>query len=213
MVEVYRIVRKGWTRLRGWSARHPIAVSIVPGMLVLAGMLALQAAGAPLVERLGLGVFDSYQRAAPRAYKDAPVRIVDIDDETIRRMGQWPWPREEIGRLTRALTEAGAAVVAYDVVFSEPDRTAPARLGARIADPAAKAVLSRLPDPDATLAADFGSMPVVLGYFLSRDGGSRPVPPKAGFAVTGTQPRRIPRFESAIPPLPGLVAAAAGTGW
>ena len=56
----------------------------------------------PEVEREVLRLFDSYQRAAPRDYEPTPVRVVDIDEETIRRMGQWPWPRNRsTARLTR----------------------------------------------------------------------------------------------------------------
>ena len=38
-------------------------------------------------------VFDQYQRVAPREYQPVPVKIVDIDDESLARAGQWPWPR------------------------------------------------------------------------------------------------------------------------
>src|SRR3569832_930499 len=36
-------------------------------------------------------VFDAYQRSLPRPYRSAPVRIVDIDEATLARLGQWPW--------------------------------------------------------------------------------------------------------------------------
>ena len=45
-------------------------------------------------------VFDYYQRLEPRAYQDAPVRIVDIDDASLARLGQWPWPRSEVAALS-----------------------------------------------------------------------------------------------------------------
>lgn len=73
-------------------------------------------------------VFDQYQRIAPRTYQPLPVKIVDIDDASIARLGQWPWPRSVIASLAAKLRAQGAAVVAFDVVFSEPDRTAPARV-------------------------------------------------------------------------------------
>ena len=37
--------------------------------------------------------FDTFQRLHPREFQNAPVRIVDIDEESLRRYGQWPWPR------------------------------------------------------------------------------------------------------------------------
>ena len=57
-------------------------------------------------------VFDQYQRWKPRPYAfDQPVRIVAIDDESLKRLGQWPWPRERLGALVDALKRAGVASV------------------------------------------------------------------------------------------------------
>ncbi|HVL29175.1 MAG TPA: CHASE2 domain-containing protein, partial [Sphingomicrobium sp.] len=54
-------------------------------------------------ERIGFLIFDAYQRLAPRPYAEVPVKVVDIDEETVRRFGQWPWPRTDIARMTEAL--------------------------------------------------------------------------------------------------------------
>ncbi|WP_374139751.1 CHASE2 domain-containing protein, partial [Sphingomonas sp. 32-62-10] len=106
--------------------------AVLPALGALLIVALLQLVGVPQLERLGLLLFDGYQRAVPRPYEDAPVRIVDIDDESIRRLGQWPWPRTDIADLTRRLGDAGAASIAYDIVFSEPDRTSPGRIAARL---------------------------------------------------------------------------------
>jgi adenylate cyclase len=73
-------------------------------------------------------VFDQYQRWSPRVYQTVPVRIVDIDDASLARLGQWPWPRGHLAELTERLRAAGAAAIAFDVIFAEPDRTAPAAM-------------------------------------------------------------------------------------
>jgi adenylate cyclase len=75
------------------------------------------------VARLRLLAFDTYQQLQPRRYDPAvPVRILDIDEASLARFGQWPWPRSLIADLTQRLTEAGAAAVAFDFVFVERDR-------------------------------------------------------------------------------------------
>lgn len=186
------------------------------GVATVIGVTALQVIGLPIVDRLGLAVFDSYQRLAPRPYEDAPVRILDIDDESIRRLGQWPWPREQVAALTDRLAESGAAVIAYDVVFSEPDRTSPALVAERLragGDPEAAAVVARLPDPDGVLAGSIAASPVVLGYFLTYDEQVHVAPAATGMAVAGSSPTNVPTFANAIPPLPGLIDTAAGTGF
>ncbi len=200
--------RLGLARLRPTPAMLGIATVLV--------MLGLQVFGLPIVDRIGLATFDAYQRAAPRPYEDAAVRIVDIDDESIRRLGQWPWPRETLAELTDRLAQAGAAVIAYDIVFSEPDRTSPSRLAERVraqGDEEAAVILDRLPEPDGTFAEAVGYSPVVLGYFLTHEGQERAPQPLAGLAVGGSTPTAVATFSNAISPLPGLVATAAGSGF
>ena len=48
---------------------------VLAGLLVTALVALLQLLHLPSLDRLGLLLFDSYQRAAPRAYEDAPVRV------------------------------------------------------------------------------------------------------------------------------------------
>ena len=69
--------------------------------------------------------FDQFQRWHPRPYAGVPVRVVDIDEQSLARLGQWPWPRTRLAALLDKLGADGAACVAFDMVFAEPDRTAP----------------------------------------------------------------------------------------
>ena len=192
--------------------------AILIGLAALLSVLALQVAGFAGTDRLGLLLFDRYQRAAPRAFEDAGVRIVDIDDESIRRLGQWPWPRTDVAALVRKLTAAGASTVAFDVVFAEPDRTSPALLAKRVrleggAAPIV-AALAAMPDHDTAFAQTLQEAPSVLGYFLTREGSAAAMPPKAGMAVVGSPPSAgVPRFPNAIQPLAPLRDAASGGGF
>ena len=82
-----------------------------------------------LVERLRNLVFDSYQRSSPRVWTpDLPVRIVDIDDASLEKMGQWPWPRSTLAELNNHLNANGAGAIVFDMVFAEKDRLAPAAM-------------------------------------------------------------------------------------
>ena len=70
--------------------------------VVLAAMLALRAWDPLLLQELRWLAFDTYQRLAPRTYDPAmPVKIVDLDDELLARIGQWPWPRTQVANLAR----------------------------------------------------------------------------------------------------------------
>ena len=88
--------------------------------------------------------FDEFQRLDAPPYDPAtPVRIVAIDEASLKALGQWPWPRTRLAELVDKLRAMGAATVAFDVIFAEPDRAS------------LEAILPTLPDP--TLAAELAT--------------------------------------------------------
>lgn len=56
---------------------------------------------------------------APRA----PVKLIMVDDKSLKEVGQWPWPRSIHAQIIRQLKADGVKDVFYDIVFSEPERT------------------------------------------------------------------------------------------
>ncbi|MGO9443500.1 MAG: CHASE2 domain-containing protein [Thiobacillaceae bacterium] len=169
----------------------------------------------PALQVLRNTVFDQYQRWAPRVYSDAAVRIVDIDDASLARLGQWPWPRTRIAELVDRLRSSGAAAVVFDMMFAEPDRTSPtAMLALWKPTPGLRAYLTALPDHDSVLANSIGQGGVVLGYAVTREG-----PPPSHFAkpfrTVDIGPSPLPflnQFNGAVTALPALQDAAAGNG-
>jgi adenylate cyclase len=164
-------------------------------------------------------VFDYFQRIQPREYEPAPVKIVDIDDASLTKIGQWPWPRTSVAALVDRLAHAGAAVIAFDIVFAEPDRTSPSRMvpvwsATGHIDDATRNVLAALPDHDEVLAASIKAAGnVVAGFVLTRGKQGGPPLKKGTFVTAGDDPRPyIPAFQGAISTLPILAGAAAGNG-
>jgi len=47
--------------------------------------------------------------------------IAVVDDESIKEIGRWPWPRTVIARLVDKLKENKVKAIGFDIVFSEPD--------------------------------------------------------------------------------------------
>jgi adenylate cyclase len=188
-------------------------------LLALVIAVAARVAAPDLLDRLMLISFDLYQRIAPRAAGDIPIRIVDIDNEALKQYGQWPWARTIDAELIDKLRDAGAAIVAFDIVFSEPDRTSPQLLLSELKrqgelNPETTQLLSGLPDPDTQLAAAMKSMPTVAGFILADQGGAVKPVPKAGYAFAGNEPLRfVDTFPAAISDLPEFQAAAAGNGF
>src|ERR1700730_11718947 len=72
-------------------SKNGSAVGAPTAMLVI--LTLLRAYDPWIVKELQERTFDAYQRLQPRPHAELPVRIVDIDEASIARYGQWPWPR------------------------------------------------------------------------------------------------------------------------
>jgi len=129
-----------------------------------------------------------------------------------------------LAKITDRLTELGAVVIAFDVIFAEPDRTSPIAVASNLpADPqydAARAQLAALPDPDADFAAALARSPSVLAFAYSSDAALSADPSSEfpyGFSIIGTAEEnyvagKVQGAPFAILPLPALMQAARGMG-
>jgi adenylate cyclase len=145
------------------------------------------------------------------------VTIVDIDDKSLEKFGQWPWPRTRIADLITELTRLQAVVIAFDAVFSEPDRLNPADAADtfRNLDEDTRAKLRALPSNDEIFAEAIRKSRVVLGESGAAEelAALDKTLPVTGLAMLGEEPQRF-MFE-----FPGLLRntkvlehAAAGRG-
>lgn len=172
----------------------------------------------PLRANLDNLVFDQYQRWKPRPYAfDQPVRIVDIDDESIHLLGRWPWSRRTMGQLVDALVKAGVAGVGFDFLFSEHDVVPADAAGCKegaTADSAARC--EDRASGDAAFADAIADRPVVLGIFLSpsHNGSQASLTPKTGMSFVGDMPTSLlTTFIGVLVPIPKLADAASGLGF
>ncbi len=187
-------------------------------IVILALLLALRLDDPSPVELARWLTFDVYQRLKPRQYDPGlPVKIVDIDDESLARLGQWPWPRTLMARLVDRLGELGVAVIAFDSQFAEPDRSSPENvLPLWPATPEVLALRQRaadFPSHDQIFSQAVARAPVVTGFVLTHGEGTRTPAAKATFATAGDDPKPfVPAFSGAIATLPQLEDAATGSG-
>ncbi|MBN8997979.1 MAG: adenylate/guanylate cyclase domain-containing protein [Rhizobiales bacterium] len=193
---------------------RPIYYLVVAAFLV--GAVLLRLSDPFPVQALRYLGFDLYQRIDPAPpIADKPVVVVDIDEASLKAVGQWPWPRSLMAELTQRLAEAGAASIAFDVLFSEADQTSPEQVIKRLPpDVAARvgAVIDPAAGNDTRFAEALMATPSILGISLSSDGGEPPQI-KAGFAVAGDDPRPfVPDFSGAVRNLPALEDATHGIG-
>lgn len=198
-------------------------ISLLVGVLAIAASLVLRAWDPPVMKTIGLSLFDTYQRVKPREYRPAPVRIIDIDEASLKKLGQWPWPRTMIAELASRLTQLGASAIGFDIVFAEPDRTSPKVMAALwrqagAVDEATETRITKLPDHDDALAEMLAQTPSVLGFVLTGEETEEGAPalpvPKAGIAYGGSNPAPfLNSYQGMTNNLAQLREAAPGIGY
>lgn len=184
----------------------------------LAMLVALRVADPLPVERLRLQQFDLLQRLKPRVADatTSPVIIVAIDETSLKRYGQWPWPRSLMARLVAALAQQAPASVGFDIIFAEPDRLSPDALADSLVDldPALRAHLKALPTNDARLAESLRAIPAVLGDAGLVLDGNPPAPDdfaRTPSQTAGADPKpHLFRFNGLLRNIDLLSAAARG---
>jgi len=150
--------------LRRWFGRK-FGFARLICLVLLVGLAALRIADFAPIEELRVRTFDSYQRFDPRVKTARPVTIIDIDEPSLKKLGQWPWPRTYIADMVINLANLGAVAIGFDVVFSEPDRLNPevAAKTMRYLDDLTRNKLRELPSNDQILADAIRRTRVVLG--------------------------------------------------
>lgn len=199
--------------------RKFFSLTRITGFLLLIGLLAIQIVDPYPVEFMRNKTFDMYQRAQPREIISRPVTIVDLDEESLAEIGQWPWPRTIIADMVANLFRMGAGVVAFDMAFPEPDRLSPRMIAENVSglNPDLKAQLEKLPSNDEYLANIIKQTRVVLGQAgfdrVIEDQVRRP-PVKKSIAFRGSKPYPfVPALPSLVRNVPVIENAASGHGF
>ena len=75
-------------------------------------------------EFIELKLYDLKCRVRGTSTPSSEVVILAIDDDSLKKVGRWPWSREDIARLIKGLKEAGPRVIGLDIIFAEKQETA-----------------------------------------------------------------------------------------
>ena len=195
-------------RTHGWSRVAATAV------LLLA--VAVRIADPAFVETARLKGLDLLMTLAPMPEAPVSTVVVEIDDTSLDRFGQWPWPRDLVADLIDHLADAGVRAVVFDVLFIEPDRLSPSQLARDLAGipPDLRNRLLALGDGDSQLAEAMANVATVTASAVAtQTTTSDPEMPPTRIATRGPDIRQwLPEFAGRIRVLPILERAAVGDG-
>ncbi len=200
-----------------WARQFGLARAVCT--LLLLALVPLRLADPRPLEEVRLRTFDHFQVLRPRQQTARPVVIADIDEASLKEIGQWPWPRTVVADLVIRLHELGAVAIGFDIVFAEPDRLSPALAAEsfRGLDAATRDKLATLPSNDQVLA---DAIKQAGGVVVGQAGAATPAPRteaemalQTGFAVLGPDPRPfVVTFPGLLRNVPAIEQAAAGRG-
>lgn len=112
---------------------------VLPLVMLVAALLVgltVQQVGvqAPLLRAVEWGVRDRLAGALAVDSGDPRIALVDIDEDSLRRIGPWPWPRERLAELSELLLSTRrAALVVFDLVLPDTSSAGDASAEARLA--------------------------------------------------------------------------------
>jgi len=136
--------------------------------------------------------------------------IIDIDANSIEKLGQWPFPRDMISKVLLNLRDAGAGIIGFDMVFSNPDRLSPHAMAKNLS------VDGDFVDNDKLLARTLEETPTILGYFFDMSSKSIPTMPNTKASITIQGDSKLTYFNKAqglVDNLPTLKNAAFSSGY
>ncbi|WP_300461815.1 adenylate/guanylate cyclase domain-containing protein [Desulfobacula sp.] len=160
--------------------------------------------------------------------KTQSVAIVDIDEYSLEKFGQWPWPRYRVALLLQKIHMAGALAVGADILFAEPDGTSPVVLQKALKrdlhiDIQFSGIPEGLLDNDQLFANVLQKGPYVLGYSFGFEKNGSPssalLPPPALKVVEikapGAKPAHNYLFKAShlISPLPVFLESGNNAGF
>ena len=186
--------------------------------LLLFALVPLRLADPKPLQELRTRTFDFFQVLRPRPQEIRPVVIVDIDEASLKSIGQWPWPRTTVADLITQITQLGAVAIGFDIIFPEPDRMSPAiaERSFRGIDAETRAKLDRLPSNDDALADAIKHSRVVVGQAgaaMAEVKTAAEAALQTGFAVRGPDARPyLVTFAGLLRNVPVIEQAAAGRG-
>ena len=167
----------GATKKKLSQEQRNIRLRLVMGLCITLCMTLLYVLRPLALVQVDRHIYDIFlQREATRnaaaGIRPSPTpAVVDLDEDSLARYGQWPWPRHLLARLIKVLTESGAAAIGLDMLLAEEDRTSPRILQQSLRNSFGVEVdfhglPPELEDNDALLAGIMAQAPVVTGFFL-----------------------------------------------
>jgi len=134
--------------------------------------------------------------------------FVNIDDNSLKTVGQWPWPRQVSAKLIKKISQSGAAAIGVDVLFAEQDRFSPDNLSQSLGISKKEITAIGAVNGDKMLGEIVKQTPTVLAFALSNQKNKKSESLASHFVLMGEPPLYLLNANSLIQPIPELQGAS-----
>ena len=168
----------------------------------------------PIIKKISFVNHDFYQKMFNRGEVKS-VTIVDIDEKSLAKIGQFPWRRDIYSKILDNLNQHNPSVIAFDIVFSEEDKQNPKDLLLQLQKESDEFLDVKVTNTNQVFIDSLKRSKVVLPVigepndnFIENNS-----EPKLRLIVKGDDPKNfIYRYKNKITSLENLNSAAKGIG-
>ena len=94
-------------------------------LIILVLLIALKIANPSFVKSISNLSFDLYQKIFTLNKNDSDVVIIDIDEKSLGKFGQFPWSRSVFAKILEKVNQSDPKAVGFDIFFTEKDKQSP----------------------------------------------------------------------------------------
>ncbi len=144
---------------------------------------------------------------------DKNIIIINIDEKSLKKLGQWPWSRNIISTILTNLAKDGVGIIGLDILFAEPDNSSPKKILSKLG-----IQTNNIEDYDKILAQTIKDTPTIAGYVFSlKNDGIKPknIPNSNAIIIEKNRPKNSPIIKAyrAILNLPIIQKSAYSNGY
>ena len=168
----------------------------------------------PIIQKISYINYDFYQKVFNRGQvKD--VTIVDIDEKSIAKVGQFPWRRDAYSKILKNLNKHNPKAIAFDIVFSEEDKQNPKDLLLQLQKESNQLIDVEVLDTNKVFVDSIKNSKIILPILGEPNDNfvKNESKPKARIIAKGENPKNfIYKFKNKIISLEEISSAASGIG-
>ena len=91
-------------------------------IIILILLISLKVANPSFVKSISFLSFDLYQKIFTLDKRDSEVIIIDIDEKSLGKFGQFPWSRSVFAKILERVNKSEPKSIGFDIFFTEKEK-------------------------------------------------------------------------------------------